>query len=67
MYAIRSYYVSNNAFFKDDDPEKNTYLINQTNVSLDFPDALGVRLVDGRFFSREFGSDSSAVIRNNFV
>jgi putative ABC transport system permease protein len=53
-----------NAFFKDDDPEKNSYLINQTSVSLDFPEALGVQLSDGRFFSREFGADSSSVMIN---
>jgi putative ABC transport system permease protein len=62
--AVPGTIFSNNAFFRDDDPEKNTYLINQTSVSLDFPDALGVRLADGRFFSREFGSDSAAVIIN---
>jgi putative ABC transport system permease protein len=55
---------SNNAFFNDDDPDKNTYLINQAGVSLDFPQALGVQLVDGRFFSREYGSDSSAILIN---
>jgi putative ABC transport system permease protein len=53
-----------NAFFKDDDPEKNPYLINQTSVSLDFPEALGVQLADGRFFSREYSTDSAAVIIN---
>ncbi|MCK7530083.1 MAG: hypothetical protein MZV63_02995 [Marinilabiliales bacterium] len=41
---------SNNAFFRDDDPEKNTYLLQQSQVSFDFPQTLGVRLVDGRFF-----------------
>lgn len=53
-----------NAFFKDNDPEKNTYLINTTSVSLDFPEALGVQLSEGRFFSREFGTDSAAVLIN---
>ncbi len=53
-----------NAFFKDDDPEKNPYLINQTSVSLDFPEALGVQLTEGRFFSREFSTDSAAVLIN---
>jgi len=53
-----------NAFFKDDDPEKNTYLINQTQVSFDFPEALGVQLADGRFFSREFSTDSTAILIN---
>ena len=55
---------SNNAFFNDNDPDKKTYLINQGFVSLDFPEALGVQLVDGRFFSREYGTDSSAVLIN---
>jgi len=55
---------NNNAFFNDNDPEKNTYLINQTAVSFDFPEALGVRLTDGRFFSREYGTDSTAVLIN---
>jgi putative ABC transport system permease protein len=53
-----------NAFFKDDDPEKNPYLINQTSVSLDFPEVLGVQLADGRFFSREYSTDSAAVLIN---
>ena len=55
---------NNNAFFNDNDPEKNTYLINQTAVSFDFPEALGVQLTDGRFFSREYGTDSAAVLIN---
>jgi putative ABC transport system permease protein len=55
---------NNNAFFKDDDPEKNTYLINQTQVSFDFPQALGIQLTQGRFFSTEFGADSSSVLIN---
>jgi putative ABC transport system permease protein len=55
---------NNNAFFKDEDPEKNTYLINQTGVSMDFPEALGVQLVEGRFFSREYSTDSAAILIN---
>ncbi len=54
----------NNGFFKDNDPEKNTYLINQTGVSLDFPEALGVQLIEGRFFSQEHGTDSTAILIN---
>jgi putative ABC transport system permease protein len=53
-----------NAFFNDDDPEKRTYLLNQTQVSFDFPQALGVQLAEGRYFSREFGSDSTSVLIN---
>ncbi len=55
---------SNNGFLKDNDPEKNTYLINQTGVSFDFPEALGVQLVEGRFFSSEHGTDSTAILIN---
>jgi putative ABC transport system permease protein len=55
---------NNNAFFNDDDPEKRSYLLNQTQVSFDFPQALGVQLTEGRFFSREYGSDSSSVLIN---
>lgn len=62
--AVPGITFNNNGFLKDDDPEKNTYLINQTGVSLDFPQALGVQLVDGRFFSREYGTDSTAILIN---
>jgi putative ABC transport system permease protein len=62
--AVPGTTFSNNGFFKDEDPEKNTYLINQARVSFDFPQALGVHLVAGRFFSREFGSDSTAILIN---
>lgn len=55
---------SNNAFLNDDDPEKKTYLLQQAQVSLDFPQALGVNLLEGRFFSREYGTDSTAVLIN---
>lgn len=55
---------NNNAFFKDDDPEKNTYLINQAQVSFSFPEALGVQLAEGRYFSKEFGTDSTAILIN---
>ena len=55
---------NNNAFFNDEDPEKKTYLLQQAQVSLDFPQALGVHLLEGRFFSREYSTDSTAVLIN---
>jgi putative ABC transport system permease protein len=55
---------SNNAFFRDDDPDKNTYLLQQAWVSFDFPQTLGVELASGRFFSRDYGTDSTAVLIN---
>jgi putative ABC transport system permease protein len=63
-WALPGTTFSNNGFLKDDDPEKNTYLLNQAGVSLDFPQALGVQLVEGRFFSRDYGSDSTAILIN---
>ena len=63
-WALPGTSFSNNGFLKDDDPEKNTFLINQAGVSLDFPQALGVQLVEGRFFSRDYGNDSLAILIN---
>jgi putative ABC transport system permease protein len=63
-WALPGTTFSNNGFFKDDDPEKNTYLLNQAGVSLDFPQALGVQLVEGRFFSREYGNDTLSILIN---
>jgi putative ABC transport system permease protein len=62
--AVPGGVFNNNGFLKDEDPEKNTYLMNQTQVSYDFPQALGVQLVKGRFFSKEFGTDSTAILIN---
>jgi putative ABC transport system permease protein len=62
--AVPGTTFNNNAFFKDDDPEKNTYLLNQTSVSFDFPEVLGVELAEGRYFSREYSTDSTSVIIN---
>jgi putative ABC transport system permease protein len=61
---VPGYNFNNNAFLNDEDPEKKTYLLQQTQVSFDFPEALGVHLVEGRFFSREFSTDSLAVLIN---
>lgn len=62
--AVPGINFNNNAFLLDDDPEKNTYLINQTQVSFDFAQTLGVELAAGRFFSREYGEDSTAIMIN---
>ena len=55
---------NNNAFFNDEDAEKKTYLLEQARVSLDYPEALGVHLLEGRFFSHEYSTDSTAVLIN---
>lgn len=53
-----------NAFFLDNDPTKTTYLINQDNVSYGFAEAMGIKLTDGRYFSKEYGTDTMAVMIN---
>ena len=62
--AVPGIPFNNSAFYKDNDPEKSTYLLNQTQVSYDFPQALGIKLVAGRFFSSEYSTDSTAVLIN---
>jgi putative ABC transport system permease protein len=62
--AVPGTNFNNNAFFNDEDPEKKTYLLQQTQVSFDFPEALGVKLAEGRYFSREFSTDSLSVMIN---
>lgn len=62
--AVPGIPFNNSAFYKDNDPEKSTYLLNQTQVSYDFPQAMGITLVAGRFFSTEYNTDSTAVLIN---
>jgi putative ABC transport system permease protein len=55
---------NNNAFFLDNDPTKSPYLINQDRVSFGFAEVMGIKLAEGRFFSKEFGTDTTAVMIN---
>jgi len=55
---------NNNAFFLDNDPTKTTYLLNQCNVSFGFAEVMGIKLAEGRYFSKEFGTDTTAVMIN---
>jgi putative ABC transport system permease protein len=55
---------NNNAFFLDNDPTKATYLINQDRVSFGFAEVMGIKLAEGRFFSKEYGTDTTAVMIN---
>ncbi len=54
-YAIRSYRRPN-------DPETFLFLNNQVNY--DYLELMGMELIDGRFFSEEYGLDSNAVVIN---
>ncbi|MFO7827080.1 MAG: ABC transporter permease [Bacteroidales bacterium] len=54
---------SNNAFFKEGEPA-NTYLINQGRVSFDYEKTFGFEMLKGRFFSKDFPTDSNAIVIN---
>jgi putative ABC transport system permease protein len=62
--AIPGKDYSNNAFWVENDVEKNTYLLFQNWVSMEYPQMMGYEIVLGRFFSKEFGTDSAGVIIN---
>jgi putative ABC transport system permease protein len=55
---------NNNAFFLDNDPTKATFLINQDQVSFGFAETMGIKLSEGRFFSKDYGTDSMAIMIN---
>jgi putative ABC transport system permease protein len=55
---------NNNAFFLDNDPTKATFLINQDLVSFGFAEVLGIKLAEGRVFSKEYGTDTMAIMIN---
>lgn len=55
---------SNNAMFLEGESTGNTYLLHQSWISYDFEKVLNFELVEGRFFSREFASDSDAIVIN---
>jgi putative ABC transport system permease protein len=54
----------NTGIMLDDDPLKTTFMINEAEVSYGFPEAMGIKLAEGRFFSREYGTDTMSVIIN---
>lgn len=52
------------AILKDDDPSKTTNMVNEAVVSIGFPEAMGIKLVEGRFFSEDYGNDTMSVVMN---
>jgi putative ABC transport system permease protein len=55
---------SNNAFLLDNDATKATHLMMQDQISYGYPEALGIKLVAGRFFSKDYGTDTTAMLIN---
>ena len=62
--AIFKREYNNNAFLLDDDPTKATFLLNQNQVSFGFAETMGIKLADGRFLSKEYGTDTMAIMIN---
>jgi putative ABC transport system permease protein len=52
------------AIMLDDDPAKTTNMLNEAVVSYGFPEAMGIKLTDGRFFSEEYGNDTMSAVLN---
>ena len=52
------------AVLLDDDPAKTTNMVNEAVVSFGFPEVMGIKLAEGRFFSEEYGSDTMSVVIN---
>lgn len=54
---------NNNAHMTEDNPD-SPYLLMENSVSFGYAELMGLELSQGRFFSREYASDSSAVVIN---
>lgn len=54
---------NNNAHMTEENPD-SPYLLYENRVSFGYAELMGLELVEGRFFSKDYPSDSSAVIIN---
>lgn len=52
------------AILLDDDPAKTTNMVNEAVVSYGYPETMGIKLDEGRFFSEEYGNDTMSVVIN---
>ncbi len=55
---------SNNAIFVEERGKNSTYLTWQSWVSFDYDKVFSLKIVDGRFFSRDISTDSSGIVLN---
>jgi len=55
---------SNNALFVEERGTNSTYLTWQSRVSFDYDKVFSLKMVDGRFFSRDISTDSSGIVVN---
>jgi putative ABC transport system permease protein len=52
------------AILLDDDPAKTTNMVNEAVVSSGFPEVMGLKLAQGRFFSEAYGNDTMSAVIN---
>ncbi len=55
---------NNNLFFKGQNPENESNIVSDWRVDHDYVATFGMQIVEGRDFSRDFPSDSSAIVVN---
>ncbi len=63
-HAIPGTPFSGNAFRVEGSPSREQHIISNAWVDWDYADVLQLQLVEGRFFSRDFASDTLAVVLN---
>ncbi len=59
--------LSGNGFTLEDDPSKEQRIIYTITTDEDFAKTLNMQLVEGRFFSKKFGTDSAAAVINQYA
>ena len=63
-HAIPGTSFSGNAFRREGTASREQHIISNAWVDQDYAEVLGLKLTEGRFFSRDFASDSLAVVLN---
>ncbi|MEQ8416340.1 MAG: ABC transporter permease [Imperialibacter sp.] len=56
--------TNNNLYFKGKNPQNDSHIVNDWRVDQDYVPTFGIEIKAGRNFSREFPSDSSAIVVN---
>lgn len=63
-HAIPGTSFSGNAFRREGTATREQHIISNSWVDWDYAEVLGLEMAEGRFFSRDFASDSLAVVLN---
>ncbi|CAD5256307.1 MULTISPECIES: ABC transporter permease [unclassified Imperialibacter] len=56
--------TNNNLYFKGKNPQNESHIVSDWRVDQDYVPTFGIEIKEGRNFSREFPSDSSAIVVN---